>query len=138
MEGAMSRLYGDDEELTDKDASIVKGMIARGDKNETIAAYFGVNQRAVSHVRSKKKFPEVPAASASVLPPPGPYGVDPIYVRFYKTMTRVDELWQAKQLGRAKALLEAALHNPVFVEKLDDVEEELEALLRDEFGLLKN
>ena len=52
----MSKLFGDAEELTDIDAMIVKGMIERGDKNETIAAYFGVNQRAISHIRSKKKF----------------------------------------------------------------------------------
>lgn len=67
----MSKLYGDDEELTGADASIVKGMIARGDKNETIAAYFGVNQRAISYIRSGKAFQEVNPASNEMLPPPG-------------------------------------------------------------------
>lgn len=131
----MSRLYGDDEELTNDDASIVKGMIGRGDKNENIAAFFGVNQRAVSHVRTGKKFPNAKAANATALPPPGPYGVDPIYVRFYQTMTRVNELWEARQVRRAKALMEAALSNPVFVEQINDDGVWLEELFRDDLGI---
>lgn len=79
----MSRVYGDDVELTSADASLVKGMIKRGDKNEAIASYFGVNQRAISHIRSGKKFSEVGAATQLQLPPPGPYGVDPVYVLFF-------------------------------------------------------
>ncbi len=134
----MSRLYGDDEELTESDAAIVKGMIERGDKNETIAAFFGVNQRAISHVRSHKKFDGVSAAKSAKLPPPGPYGVDPIYIRFYRTMNRVNDLWQSKQLGQAKGLLEEALRNPVFVEKLDAVQEAANDLFRDEFGISKD
>src|SRR3546814_11314807 len=54
----------------------VKGRIKRGDKNEAIASYFGVNQRAISHIRSGKKFGEVWMATQLQLPPPGPYGVD--------------------------------------------------------------
>lgn len=79
----MSKLYGDDEELTADDAAVVKGMVKRGDKNENIAAYFGVNQRAISNIRSGKKFSSTRPASGEGLPPPGPYGVDPIYVHFY-------------------------------------------------------
>ena len=134
----MSRLHGDNEELTDADAAVVKGMLDRGDKNETIAAFFGVNQRAISHIRSHKKFDSVAPASVGQLPPPGPYGVDPIYIRFYKTMSRVNELWQDRQLAQAKGLLEEALKNPVFVEKLDDVQEIANDLFRDEFGILKD
>ena len=134
----MSRLYGDDEELTDTDASVVKGMIDRGDKNETIAAFFGVNQRAVSHIRSGKKFPSATSAKSESLPPPGPYGIDPIYIRFYQTVARVNALWERREMAQAKGLLEAALHNPVFVERLNDVDEIANDLFRDEFGLLKD
>lgn len=133
----MSRLYGDDEELTDHDASVVKGMIERGDKNETIAAYFGVNQRAISHIRSGQKFKGVKAESAQRLPPPGPYGVDPIYVRFYQTMVRVNQLWEMKRLGEAKELLEKALHNPVFIHDLDAIGKASAEIFRDEFGISK-
>ena len=131
----MSKLYGDREELTEADAMIVKGMLARGDKNEAIASYFGVNQRAISHIRSKKKFSNVGQAKVTDLPPPGPYGVDPIYIRFYQTMTRVNQLWESRQLPKAKALLEKALLNPVFSTDLDSHEAILEEIIRDEFGI---
>jgi hypothetical protein len=131
----MSKLYGDDEELTGADASVVKGMIARGDKNETIAAYFGVNQRAVSYIRSGKTFQDVTEASSDRLPPPGPYGVDPIYVRFYQTMTKVNQLWEQRRMAEAKELLEKALRNPVFAHELDDGEQLLCAIIRDELGI---
>jgi hypothetical protein len=131
----MSKLYGDDEELTGDDARIVKGMIARGDKNEAIASYFGVNQRAISHIRSKKKFPETGKANATELPPPGPYGVDPVYVQFYQTMTKVNTLWEQKQLGEAKELLENALKDPVFSTDLESFDKTMAAITRDEFGL---
>jgi hypothetical protein len=131
----MSRMHGDDVELTDHDAALVKGMIERGDKNETIAAYFGVNQRAISHIRSGKKFPGAKAARPAQLPPPGPYGVDPIYVSFYQTIVRVNELWERRELGPAKELLEQALKNPVFVHDLDGAGQVAADLFRDEFGL---
>ena len=131
----MSRLYGDSEELTSSDAMVVKGMIARGDKNETIAAYFGVNQRAISHVRSGSKFNDQHAASPEVLPPPGPYGVDPIYVRFYQTITKVNRLWDERRLPQAKELLEKVLKNPVFVNELDNVDELLCEITRDDYGI---
>jgi hypothetical protein len=131
----MSILHGDEEELTASDASIVKGMLARGDKNETVAAYFGVNQRAISHIRSAKTFDWSAAAPAGDLPPPGPYGVDPIYVRFYRTMTKVNQLWEERQLGRAKALLEKALKSPVYATELEAVDEAFAEIARDQFGL---
>ncbi len=131
----MSKLHGDDEELTENDAKIVKGMIARGDKNETIAAYFGVNQRAVSNIRSNKKFTDTQSAPLLELPPPGPYGVDPIYIRFYRTMSKVNQLWENRELGKAKALLEAALANPVFSTELGDMDEIFADMFRDEQGI---
>lgn len=133
----MSRVYGDDVELTSADASLVKGMIKRGDKNEAIASYFGVNQRAISHIRSGKKFSEVGAATQLQLPPPGPYGVDPVYVHFYRTMAKVNSLWDDKRLGEAKALLEKSLLDPALVGDLEDADKIFADLTRDEFGLLK-
>jgi len=131
----MSKLYGDDEELTGADARVVKGMIDRGDKNETIAAYFGVNQRAVSNIKTGKTFVDAGTVSVLELPPPGPYGIDPIYVRFYKTMTKVNQLWEEKELGQAKMLLENALKNPVFSTELEPTDEVWAEFSRDAFGL---
>ncbi|QJU56358.1 hypothetical protein HL653_06725 [Sphingomonas sp. AP4-R1] len=131
----MSRLHGDDAELTERDAALIKAMIDRGDKNETIAAYFGVNQRAISHVRTGKKFEGINAASIAILPPPGPYGVDPIYVRFYQTMTKVNSLWEKRKLSAAKELLERALKNPVFTEDISEIDTEFSDICRDEYGI---
>jgi hypothetical protein len=60
--------------FTYKETQIVKGMIARGDKQHDIAAYFGVNGGRVGEVSSGKcDYPAAPPASADKLPPPGPY-----------------------------------------------------------------
>lgn len=144
----MSKLYGDNVELTDEDARIVKGMIERGDKNQVIAAFFGVNQRAISNIRSKKKFEHVAAAKRTELPPPGPYRVDLNYIRFYQTITKVDELWNNMELKKAKILLEKALRDPVFLEDPShrgnlsaDAQEVCEILeedfFRNDYGLYK-
>src|SRR3546814_13317952 len=111
----MSRVYGDDVELTSADASIVKGMIKRGDKNEAIASYFGVNQRAISHIRSGKQFGEVGMATQLQLPPPGPYGVDSVYVHFYRSMAKVNSIWTSTWIGTAKALTDNDLLDPALV-----------------------
>ncbi len=58
--------------LTETDAAIVKGMIARGDRQHDIAAWFGVNGGRIAEISSGDTFGDVDAASDS-LPPPGPY-----------------------------------------------------------------
>lgn len=58
--------------LTDQDASIVKGMLARGDRQHDIAAWFGVNGGRVADISTGKTFSQVPIQHAN-LPPPGPY-----------------------------------------------------------------
>lgn len=60
--------------LDEADAAIAKGMLARGDRQHDIAAWFGVNAGRVAELASGKIFREVPAAPADQnLPPPGPY-----------------------------------------------------------------
>ncbi len=60
--------------LTIRDASIVIGMISRGDRDHDIAAWFGVNQDRIAEVKEGKYSPAA-AADASELPPKGPPGV---------------------------------------------------------------
>lgn len=62
-------------QLTEIDASIVKGMLARGDKQQDIAAFFGTNPGRVNDVKKGRKFLDVEIAPPHVLPPPGPYSV---------------------------------------------------------------
>lgn len=59
--------------LTALDAAIVKGMLARGDRQHDIAAWFGVNGGRIAEVATGASFSSVPAADATALPPPGPY-----------------------------------------------------------------
>ena len=59
--------------LSIEDASIVKGMLARGDRQHDIAAWFGVNSGRIIEVKHGDLHPTAPTAPESVLPPPGPY-----------------------------------------------------------------
>ena len=55
------------------DAAIVKGMLARGDRQHDIAAWFGVNGGRVAEIASCEKFAHVEKAPTETLPPRGPY-----------------------------------------------------------------
>lgn len=59
--------------LTESDAALVKGMLARGDRAHDIASFFGVNSARVADVAAGKTFVRVAIAAENELPPPGPY-----------------------------------------------------------------
>jgi hypothetical protein len=59
--------------LTEADAAIVKGMLARGDRQHDIAAWFGVNGGRIGEIATGSRFSTVAAAPNEELPPPGPY-----------------------------------------------------------------
>lgn len=59
--------------LSERDAAIVKGMLARGDRQSDIAAFFKVNSGRICEVNTGMTFADVPAAPPDQLPPPGPY-----------------------------------------------------------------
>lgn len=63
--------------LNEEDAAIVKGMLARGDRQHDIASWFGVNGGRVGEIASGARFRAVAAASSEMLPPPGPYLTGP-------------------------------------------------------------
>lgn len=58
--------------LSERDAAIVKAMIARGDRQHDIAAWFGVNGGRIGEIARGRKFRSVTPATEN-LPPPGPY-----------------------------------------------------------------
>lgn len=60
--------------LTAADAAIVKGMLARGDRQSDIAAYFKVNGGRISEINTGMRFATI-APSNDNLPPSGPYTV---------------------------------------------------------------
>jgi hypothetical protein len=59
--------------LTAADASIVKGMLSRGDRQHDIAAWFGVNSGRIADIAKNRKHPDTLAAPPHTLPPPGPH-----------------------------------------------------------------
>lgn len=59
--------------LTEDDAAIIKGMLARGDRQHDIAAWFGVNGGRIAEIATAQRFEEVVPASGNELPPAGPY-----------------------------------------------------------------
>lgn len=59
--------------LTAEDAAVVKAMLARGDRQHDIAAWFGVNGGRVGEIASRQKFRDVQPYDRANLPPPGPY-----------------------------------------------------------------
>lgn len=60
--------------LYKEDARVVLGMVARGDRDHDIAAWFGVNQGRIAEVKNGD-FGQLEAASAHALPPSGAPGV---------------------------------------------------------------
>jgi hypothetical protein len=59
--------------LTEEDAAVAKGMLARGDRQHDIAAWFGVNGGRIADLATGAKFSWVEPAPAGELPPSGPY-----------------------------------------------------------------
>lgn len=59
--------------VSERDASLIKGMIDRGDRHHDIAAFFGFNQGRIAEINDGTRFPNVAAASSDALPPKGPY-----------------------------------------------------------------
>lgn len=57
--------------LTAQQAAIAKGMLARGDKQHDIAAYFGENSGRIAEISTGRLFNDVMAASIGGLPPAG-------------------------------------------------------------------
>lgn len=61
--------------LTAGDAAVIKGMLARGDLQSDIAAWFRCNGGRISEINTGKTFCDILAVPVDKLPPPGPYQV---------------------------------------------------------------
>ncbi|OWV72202.1 hypothetical protein ATY77_11835 [Rhizobium sp. R634] len=59
--------------ISESDASLIKGMIDRGDRHHDIAAFFGLNQGRIAEIKDGTRFPNTAAANPDELPPKGPY-----------------------------------------------------------------
>ena len=59
--------------LTERDAAVVKAMLARGDRQHDVAAWFGVNGGRIAEIATGRSFRSTAAADQAHLPPRGPY-----------------------------------------------------------------
>jgi hypothetical protein len=94
--------------LTNRDAALVLGMVARGDKKHDIAAYFGEPQACLKDVQDGKY--RAVAAVKEDLPPRGPPGVKGRRTRY--TVEKVKKLLEEKAengITEAIALLAEAM-----------------------------
>ena len=78
--------------LDDTDIALVKGMIARGDRQHDIAAYFGVNGGRIGEISTGMRGEGIAAAAASDLPPPGPYMTVRSSVKARETLVALRDL----------------------------------------------
>lgn len=70
----MTRAEASGNRLDYRETQLVKGMLARGDRQHDIAAYFGVNGGRIAEIATgENQYPNAPAANDDELPPPGPY-----------------------------------------------------------------
>lgn len=78
--------------LNDAEIAIVKGMLARGDRQHDIAAYFGVNGGRIGEISKGARGLGVAAAPAEDLPPAGPYMAGRSALRARETLKALRDL----------------------------------------------
>jgi len=95
--------------IDDHMAALIKGMIARGDRQSDIAACFLTNGGRVSEINTGnastgKRFAHVRPAPSDQLPPCGPYPSP------YELLSAISAVWQARvALEHTKEKIEAAI-----------------------------
>lgn len=87
--------------MTINDAKLAIGMIARGDKQHDVAAWFGENQARIAEA-VEGKFGTKEAAPASELPPKGPPGI-----KGRRLLAFVEKAITALESGDSKSALES-------------------------------
>jgi hypothetical protein len=70
----MARARPSGSRLSARQASLVKGMLLRGDRQHDIASWFRVNSGRIAEVKDGQLHPSAPPAPLNELPPPGSTG----------------------------------------------------------------
>ena len=87
----------DPDRLDDDMAAFIKAMLARGDKQSDIAAFFRINGGRISEINTGQRFQSVAPAAAADLPPPADQSPSPF------------EMWRmGRELWRVRVALESA------------------------------
>jgi len=94
--------------LTNKDASVILGMVARGDKKHDIASWFGENPARVQEVIAGD-YGNLVAAPADQLLPKGSPGIK--VRRMKAAVSKALEALSAGDAPTAKGILEKAIED---------------------------
>ena len=116
-------------DISETDASLVKGMLLRGDKQSDIASWFRVNSGRISETNTGRRFRNIKPAPPHALPPPGPYeyfaGQS---IELGPLIRRLEKILAEHDLARAREVAAAD-------RQLQDMRETLDLLLRKVTGL---
>lgn len=81
--------------LSEQEIALAKGMIARGDRQHDIAAWFGENGGRIGEISTGQRGAGIDPAPLDQLPPPGPYMAGRSALRARDTLIALRELIDA-------------------------------------------
>jgi len=93
-----------------RETCVVKGMLARGDRQHDIASYFGVNGGRIGEIASgDNAYPNAQPSPEADLPPPGPYltkfAVQSVIDTLNEAIAALDLAEQENELADVKAAI---------------------------------
>jgi len=122
----MAKAESSGNRLSHRDTRFVKGMLARGDRQHDIAAYFGVNAGRIAEVATNDcNYPNAEPIPDAELPPAGPY-LSKFALR--SVIESLNEAIEAIEMAEAEETLEDVktallLAKETLENKISDLEE---------------
>jgi hypothetical protein len=109
-----------------RETCVVKGMLARGDRQHDIASYFGVNGGRIGEIASGTNiYPNAQPSPEADLPPPGPYmtkyAVQSVIDTLNEALAALDLADAENELADVKAAL--LLARETIQQKIDALQE---------------
>ena len=109
-----------------RETCVVKGMLARGDRQHDIASYFGVNGGRIAEIATgDNAYPNAQPTPEPELPPPGPYmtkfAVQGVIDALNEAIEALDLAEQENELADVKAAIQIA--RDAIQAKIDSLEE---------------
>jgi len=109
-----------------RETCVVKGMLARGDRQHDIASYFGVNGGRIGEIATgDNAYPNAQPAPEADLPPPGPYmtkfAVQGVIDTLNEAIEALDLAEHENELADVKAAIQIA--RDAIQQKIDALQE---------------
>lgn len=109
-----------------RETCVVKGMLARGDRQHDVASYYGVNGGRIAEIATGEcAYPNAQPAPEADLPPPGPYltkfAVQSVIETLTEALAALDLAHAENELADVKAAL--LLARDTIQQKIDSLKE---------------